>query len=99
MLTSFGETAMHRALVLAIALTAFPAAALDLESWVDKLSSDDPKERLEAVRYLSGRSDPESIAALAKALSDRDARVRHDAANALWKAEKAAEPARTQLMA
>ncbi len=59
---------------------------------------DDPKERLEAARFLSGQRDPESVMALAGALSDRDAEVRFTAASGLWRVEKAAAPARPQLL-
>ena len=66
---------------------------------VEALAKDpDPKERLEAARWISGRKEPVFIAALAGALSDGDARVREEAARGLWKAEKAAEPARSVLM-
>jgi HEAT repeat protein len=59
----------------------------------------DAKERAAAAEWLGGRSEPDVIAALANALSDKDARVREAAASALWKSGKAAEPARAQLVA
>ena len=105
---------MLRASTLALMLFALPAAAVDLEKWIDKqvdkvmeegrqdqvraLSSKDPKERAEAVRFFSGRRDAASIAALGRALSDPDARVREAAASGLWRIEKDAEPVRAQLL-
>lgn len=59
----------------------------------------DPGERAAAAEWLGGRKTPEAIAALAAALSDRDAKVRQAAAGALRESEKAAEPARPQLLA
>ena len=44
------------------------------------------------------REDAESIAALAAALKDPEARVRHEAASGLWSSAKAAEPARAALV-
>ncbi|MEO7742972.1 MAG: HEAT repeat domain-containing protein [Usitatibacter sp.] len=106
---------MSRAILLLLVLVSFPASAIDLEKWVDKLGDKmmqdaekeklealakdrDPKERLEAAEWLGGRNELHIIAALGAALSDRDAKVRQAAANGLWKSEKAAEPARPQLL-
>lgn len=102
---------MYRALILAAALAAQSAfaifgietdpAKIDAQWMKEKLEAvandRDPKERAGAAEWLGGRNSPEAIAALAKALSDRDAKVRQAAAGGLWKAEKAAEPARSQL--
>lgn len=104
---------MLRALILAAALAAPPAFALfgietdpaKLEARVVKekleaVANDrDPKERAAAAKWLGGRKNPEAIAALAKALSDRDATVRQAAADGLWSSDEAAEPAREQLVA
>jgi HEAT repeat protein/ankyrin repeat protein len=66
---------------------------------IETLAGDrDPKKRIEAAKWLSNQNDPEAIAALGAALSDRDAKVRLAAANALWKDGKEAEPARAQLL-
>ena len=58
----------------------------------------DPKERAQAADSLGGTKYPDAIMALGAALSDADARVRAAAADALWKSEKAAEPARASLL-
>jgi HEAT repeat protein len=59
----------------------------------------DPKYRIEAARWLSGQNDPASIAALAGALTtDKDPRVRREAASGLWDAEEKAKDYRPQLM-
>ena len=105
---------MARALLLAFCLAAAPAFAFLeklIDGHIEKQSAEwkretletlakgeDPKERVKAAEWLSGRKDPESIAALAGALSDPDAKVRQAAASGLWRIEKAAEPARPQLM-
>ena len=65
---------------------------------LQEIRSRDAKERADAARWLGGNKDAETIAALTAALSDSDARVRMEAAGALWKAEKAAEPARAALL-
>src|SRR5262245_52487620 len=44
----------------------------------------EPKERASAAHWLGGRANPEAVSALAKALSDPDAKVRQAAASALW---------------
>lgn len=85
-----------------------------IEKWADKqsekfieegrkekvraLSSRNADERLDAVEFFSGQRDPDSVAALGRALSDPDARVRQAAASGLWRIEKDAEPARAQLV-
>jgi HEAT repeat protein len=105
---------MARALILAFCLAAYPAFGFlekFIEKHMEEQSAEwkretietlakgeDPKERAKAAKGLSGRKDPESIAALAGALSDPDAKVRQAAASGLWRIEKAAEPARPQLM-
>jgi HEAT repeat protein len=105
---------MVRASMLALTLVALPASAF-LEKWVDKqiakdmeegrqnsvkaLSSKNPQERIDAVRYFSGLKDKDSIGHVTRALSDPDARVRETAASGLWSIEKDAEPARAQLTA
>ena len=73
------------------------------ESWkrdeIEKLSkARDPKDRIEAARWLSNQTDPDAVAALAGALTDRDAKVREAAASGLWSAEKRAEPHRAALV-
>ena len=104
---------MSRILLLAAALATQSAFAIfGIETDPDKIEAQwvkekleavandrDPKERAAAAEWLGGRNSPDAIAALAKALSDRDAKVRQAAAGALWKSEKAAEPARRQLLA
>jgi len=105
---------MARALILAFCLAAAPAFGFlekFIEGQIEKQSAEwkretletlakgeDPKERVKAAKRLSGNKDPESIAALAGALSDSDAKVRQAAASGLWRSEKAAGPARPQLM-
>ena len=105
---------MARTLILAFCLAAAPAFGFlekFIDGQIEKQSAEwkretletlakgeDPKERVKAAEWLSGRKDPESIAALAGALSDPDAKVRQAAASGLWRIEKAAEPARPQLM-
>ena len=67
---------------------------------IETLARDrDPAARVKAAERLAVHTEPEAIAALAGALSDRDATVRLAAASALWRMEKAAEPARPQLLA
>jgi len=106
---------MTRAWMAACLLAALPAAGFDLEKFMDKqakeffadarrerieaLAHGEPDERLEAAKSLGGDRDPAAIAALGSALADRDARVRQAAASGLWRIEKAAEPARAQLVA
>src|SRR5258705_1805196 len=104
---------MPRILLLLAALVAQSAFAIfGIETDPDKIEAQwvkekleavakdrDPRERAAAAEWLGGRKTPEAIAALAAALSDRDARVRQAAASGLWKSEKAAEPARAQLTA
>ena len=104
---------MCRILILVAALATLPAAAFDLEKWVDDLANKqmekwkkeqletairgrNPDDRLKAVEGLS-YNDADSLAALAVALSDKDARVRRAAASQMWSAEKRAEPYRGQL--
>src|SRR5689334_14607845 len=104
---------MARWLALAFALALLPAHAIDFEKWVDDLANRqmerwkrekiqtlardrDPEARLEAVNGLS-YTDADACMAFAGALSDKDARVRAAAANQLWKAEKRAEPYRSEL--
>jgi HEAT repeat protein len=59
----------------------------------------DPKYRIDAAKWLSGQKDPASIAALAGALTtDKDPRVRKEAASGLWDAEEKARDYRPQLM-
>lgn len=58
----------------------------------------DARKRVDAAESLSGRNDPESLAALARALGDRDERVRAAAAGGLWRAGKAAAPHRDALL-
>lgn len=66
---------------------------------LEEIRSEDPKERAAAARWLGGRKDAESIAALAAALKDPEAKVRYEAASGLWSSEKASEPARAALVA
>jgi HEAT repeat protein len=102
---------MTRILILVAALAAQPAFAIfGIETDPDKIQANwvkekldevanarDPKERAAAAEWLGGRDTPEAIAALSKALSDREASVRQAAASGLWKSGKAAEPARAPL--
>jgi HEAT repeat protein len=104
---------MVRALLFAAAVTAQPAFAIfGIETDPDKIEANwkkeriealakdrDPEVRIEAARFLGSRDDPESIAALGAALSDRDAGVRQAAASALWSTGKRATAARPQLVA
>jgi len=104
---------MYRSLILVAGLAALPAPAFDLEKWVDGLANRqmdkwkkeqietaikgrDADERLKAVEGLS-YADEDSLAAIAVALGDSDARVRRAAASQMWSAEKRAEPYRPQL--
>ena len=104
---------MQRFLILAAALFVPPALAIfGIETDPDKIDAQwmrekleavanarDPKERAAAAEWLGGRRDkPETIAALAKALSDPDARVREAAASGLWESDEASKPAEPQLL-
>jgi len=105
---------MTRLLIAAAAFAAQSALAINIfgietdpdkmdESWkkekIEALANDsDPKERIEAARYLGGNEDPDAVAALAAALADRDARVRQAAASGLWKTGKKAQAAKPQLL-
>lgn len=99
-------------LLLAAALAAVPVAAQSIfemdpkkieQGWhrekLEEIRSRDPKERAAAAKWLGGRKEPESIAALTTALKDPEASVRMEAASGLWSSEKAAEPARAALVA
>jgi HEAT repeat protein len=105
---------MTRVLLLLVALAALPASAFDFLKWVDDMTDKqmeswkkesiqtlardrDPEKRLEALERLS-YGDPDSVAAFAGALSDKDAPVRQAAASKLWSAGKRAEPYREQLV-
>jgi HEAT repeat protein len=104
---------MYRALFAVALLYAMPAFAIfgietdpgkiEVQWRKEKLEAvanhKDAKERAAAAQWLGGRKEPEVIAALAKALTDRDANVRQAAASGLWDSDKAAEPARAQLVA
>ena len=106
---------MTRLLIAAAAFAVQSALAINIfgietdpdkmdENWkkekIEALANDgDPKERIEAARYLGALDDPEAVAALAAALSDRDARVRQAAASGLWKTGKKAQAAKPQLLA
>lgn len=104
---------MHRAVLLALLLAAQPALAIfGIETDPDKIDAQwlrekieavtgdgDAKERADAAQWLGGHTEPAAIAALAKALSDRDAKVREAAARGLWRSGDAAAPARPQLVA
>jgi HEAT repeat protein len=103
---------MKRILILVAALAVCPAFAIfGIETDPDKIDAQwmkekleaiahdrDPDERVAAARFLGGRDTPEAIAALARALSDPDARVRRAAAGGLWETGEAARPAQPQLM-
>ena len=104
---------MFRSLIFTLGLAALPAAAFDLEKWVDDLANKQmDRWKREAMRDAVKAEDPkERLEALERlsytdadalpvfgiALSDRDARVRRAAASQLWSAEKKAEPYRPQL--
>jgi HEAT repeat protein/ankyrin repeat protein len=105
---------MFRSMILLLCLAVLPAAAFDLEKWVDDLANRQmeswKKESLETV--VKGRdpkdrleaierlsyTDADAVAVFAVALSDSDAKVRQAAASKLWSAEKRAEPYRPQLV-
>ncbi len=83
-----------------------PAAAGDLdklrakafERYAKELESRDAERRREAADGLGSFEEfPEAATLLAKALGDREARVREAAANSLWELEEAAGPAEPQL--
>lgn len=104
---------MIRSLLALLLFAALPAAAFDVEKWLDDLTNRQmerwKREKIETA--LKGRDpeerlqaveglsygDPDALVAFAAALSDSDARVRQAAANQLWRAEKRAEPFRPQL--
>jgi len=72
-----------------------------LEAIKNLQKSKKAEDRASAAETLGGKEDPEAIAALAQALSDRDATVRQAAASALWETgdkAKAAEPALRQVL-
>ena len=56
------------------------------------------RARVEAAGWLADQGAPEDIAALGRALSDQDPRVRRAAASGLWKLEERAAPAKPQLL-
>ena len=60
-------------------------------------SSRDAAERAKAAEWLGGSKDADAIEALARALTDPEARVRQAAAGALWKSEKASAAAKPAL--
>ena len=105
---------MKRIAALVLAFAVLPAAAFDFLKWVDEMTDKqmeswkkesiqtiardpNPEKRLEAVKRLS-YTDPAAVAAFVGALSDKDARVREEAASQLWSAEKRAEPYRGELV-
>jgi hypothetical protein len=102
---------MLRSLILAAALAAQPAfAVFGIETDPDKIEAQWVKDKLEAVANdrsrkprrggrVARRTQGSRGDRTAAALSDRDAKVRQAAASALWKSEKASEPARAQLLA
>jgi HEAT repeat protein len=70
----------------------------DQQKLVDRYSrilqkNRDAKERRTAARYLGRIKEPEVVAPLAAALSDSDAGVRRQAADALWRVGEVAAPA------
>lgn len=106
------ETSMLRAMLLvAAACAALPAAPQGFidrmvrdqqAEWqkerLEALEKDpDPRKRVEAADSFAGRNDPESLAALARALGDRDAKVRAAAASGLWRGGDKAAPHRAAL--
>lgn len=96
---------MPKILILMIALFVFTDARADtdaeksfregeLRNMQILAKEKDPKERADAAASLGGSKSTDAITAL----SDADARVRAAAADALWKSEKAAAPARANLL-
>jgi HEAT repeat protein len=104
---------MLRSLLFLLGFTLLPAAAFDLEKWVEDLGNKQMERwRKEAMRDAVKARDPKDriealerlpytdadvIAVFAIALSDPDARVRKAAASQLWSAAERAEPYRPQL--
>ena len=100
---------MNRILILTIALAVFTHARADTDAEKSFREGEvrnmkilakekDARERASAAESLGGTKYPDSIIALAAALADPDPRVRAAAADALWKSEKFAEPARSALL-
>jgi HEAT repeat protein len=95
----------RRARVICVLLTLLPCTGLGqldtdklVREYAKKLAKErDPKERASAAHWLGGRDNPEAVAALARALSDPDASVRHAAASALWDTGKGAFAAKPEL--
>jgi uncharacterized protein len=88
------------ALLLALGISPVLGQSSDklIREYAKTLSTDrDPRERAHAAHWLSGRKNPEAVAALAKALSDPDASVRQAAASALWDTGEGAAAARPEL--
>ena len=104
---------MLRSLLFLLGFTLLPAAAIDLEKWVEELGNKQMERwKKEAMRDAVKARDPkdrlealerlpytdtDAVAVFAIALSDPDARVRKAAASHLWSAEERAEPYRPQL--
>ena len=104
---------MLRSLVFLSAFAVLPAAAFDLEKWVDDLGNRQMERwKKEAMRDAVKARDPkdrlealerlsytdnDAVAVFAIALSDSDARVRRAAASKLWSAEERAKPYHPQL--
>ena len=104
---------MFRSLILLLGFAILPAAAIDLEKWVEELGNKQMERwKKEAMRDAVKARDPkdrlealerlpytdaDAVAVFALALSDSDARVRRSAASQLWSAAERAEPYRPQL--
>ena len=104
---------MFRSLIFLLGLAILPAAAFDLEKWVDDLGNKQMERwKKEAMRDAVKARDPkdrlealerlsytdeEAVAVFAIALSDSDAKVRRAAASKLWSAGERAKPYRPQL--
>lgn len=81
-----------RALVICLILACWATAGFAqsdeeklVREYAKKLAKNrDAGDRASAARWLSGRKNPDAVAALAKALSDPEASVRQAAASALW---------------
>ena len=104
---------MFRSLIFLLGLAVLPAAAFDLEKWLDDLGNKQMERwKKEAMRDAVKARDPkerlealerlsytdaDAVAVFAIALSDSDAKVRQAAASKLWSAEERAKPYQPQL--
>ena len=92
----------HRLLLVFLALliaALFAFAGSRQEDLIKELGHRKTDKRLAAAEELARYEEPQVIEALAQALSDKDARVRGQAASSLWKLADIAEPAESALRA